>query len=105
MKIEKYLILTPRYTYKNSSLQGVDVKICASTSGTMAANAIALKLNIELPDDIFKKPQLEATIKVDKDKVTSPVINAQVLHNIQQEISKIIGVDLNINIVEPKTEG
>jgi hypothetical protein len=101
MQINKYLILTPTYFNGSKRLKNIDVKVCASTSGTMAANAIALKLNLNLPDELFLKPQLEATINVDKDKVTAPVITAEILHNIQQEIQNIIGVDLKINIVEP----
>lgn len=102
MKIEKYLILTPQYNYRSKELTNIVVKICASTSGTMAANAIALKLNLNLPDDLFKKPQLEATIDIGKDKVAAPIITADILHNIQAEISKQIGVDLQINVIEPK---
>ena len=102
MLLSKYLILTPKYRGYSKRLNGVDIKVVASTNGTMASNAIALKLNLDIRDEIFAKPVLEASIKVDKDKVASPVIEASVLSNIQQVLSKELGVDLQINIVESK---
>lgn len=102
MLIVKYLIVTPVFSrYNAEKVSKADVKIVASLKESkMASNAVALRLNLELPDEIFKKPTFEATIKVDSDKVSQPVIEADVLDNIQEAISKQLGIDLKINVVE-----
>ena len=65
------------------------------------SNSVVLKLNLELPDALFKKPQLEASITIDNDQVSKPLINGQTIHNIQEIVSQQLGVDLSINVVEP----
>lgn len=79
-----------------------NIKIVKSLKGNMPSNAVAIKVNLNLPDSIFKKPQLQATIKIDESDVSKPVIDAKVLDNIKAEMSKYLGIDMSINIVEPK---
>ncbi len=102
MNIIKYLIITPKYSrYNQTHPTGADVKIIASLKGgRIPSNAVPLKLELNLPDALFSRPQLQATIKIDESSVSAPVIDAQVLDNIKQELQKQIGVDLTINIVE-----
>lgn len=97
MEINQYLIISPgARSYKPK------IKLVASLSGTMPSNSVALKLNIHLPDSLFKKPQLQATIKIKDSDVSKPVINAEVLDNIKEAVSTQLGVDLTINVVEPE---
>lgn len=96
MNITTYLIVTPgsrSYRYK--------LKLVQSLKGTMSANSVAIKLNLDLPDALFKKPQLVASIKVDDKQVSQPVINAQVLDNIQETLSKTLGINMTVNLIEP----
>jgi len=99
MYISKYLILAP-----GSSKWRTKVTLVNSLSGRMPSGAIALKLNLELPDTLFDKPQLQATIKINEGDISKPIINAAVLDNIKAEFSRQMGIDMNIQIVEPKTE-
>jgi hypothetical protein len=101
MEIFTYLVITP--VYKNSYSDKpyrADLKLVKSVKGTsMASNAVPIKLALEIPDELFSKPQLQATIKIDKNKVSAPVIDAEVLDNITEMINKQLGVDLKINLV------
>lgn len=71
----------------------------------MDANSVVLKLNLDLPETLFKKPQLEATIAVDPDKVSAPVITSKILDNIQEALQKSVGANLGINVIEDITQG
>lgn len=70
----------------------------------MPSNAVALKLNITIPDTIFKKPQLEATIQINEEDITKPVINATVLDNIKEVMQQQLGVDVTLSHVQPDLE-
>lgn len=93
--ISQYLIISPgpkRWSPK--------VKLVRSLKGNMPANSVAIKLNLSLPESLFQKPQLQATIKINENDVSKPVINAEVLDNIKQELQKNLGVEMSINVIE-----
>lgn len=94
--LTKYLVITA-----NRKWGGLDAKLI-SKLGTSAipANAVVIKLNMELPAALFTKPQLEATIKVDERSVSKPVIDAEVLENITALMNKNLGIDMKISVVE-----
>lgn len=97
MEISRYIIVSPgpkRWAPK--------VKLVSSVKGNMPANAVAIKLNIELPDNIFQKPQLQARIKIEEGDISKPVIDAKVLDNIKEVMSQRLGVEMSINIVKKK---
>lgn len=67
---------------------------------TLAANEIAIKLEIDIPDTLFTRPSLEAKVTVPKDQVNRPVIDAVVQDNIVQEVQKQLGVEMTLRVVE-----
>lgn len=100
MYINKYLVITPS-AQKYSGKAGVKL-IDKLGRGSIPSNAVVLKLNLELPDALFQKPQLEATIKVNSDQVSKPVITPDVIENIREVLQKNMGIDLTIAVVENK---
>lgn len=100
MELRKYLVITP----PTSRYRGVpNVKLINKLGkSSIASNAVVLKLNLDLPDALFQKPQLEATIKVAPDQVSKPVIEPEVLQNIQEVMKKQLGVDITLTVVEEK---
>lgn len=95
MIINQYLIVSQTTKPWNAK-----VKLSKTLKGNMPANAIAIKLNIIIPDAIFKKPQLEATIKINEADVSKPIINAEVLDNIKMALNQNLGIDLKIEVVQ-----
>lgn len=95
MNISKYLIIS-----KGPKKWNPHVKIVNTLSGSMPSNSVALKLNISLPDTIFDKPQLQATIKIKDEDISKPVINAETLDNIKQVFAQQLGIDMNVQVVE-----
>lgn len=69
-------------------------------SPSLKGNEIAVALKIDVPDSLFKVPQLRASITVPEDSVSAPVIEAEVLENIKEELNQQLGVDLSIQVIE-----
>ena len=93
MQIKRYLIIGKKRNSKPSARLTV-------TPPALESHEVAVKLSLDVPEELFTKPQLEATIRVPADSVNSPVIEAEVIDNIQEIVSKQLGVDLSIGLVE-----
>lgn len=105
MEISKYLIITPKFRYSRSRPSGAEIRLISSLSESkMASNAVAIKLNFDLPDAMFVKPQLQASIKVPADKVSQPIIDANVLDNIKETIEKQTGLEITLNLVDQRLD-
>lgn len=97
MEISKYLVITP----SSKKYGKPTVKLIDKTKGnTIASNAVVLKLNLDLPDALFQKPQLEAKIRVNPDQVSKPIIEPSVIQNIKEVLKQHSGIDLTISIIE-----
>ena len=66
----------------------------------LQGNEIAIRVDLSVPDELFKKPMLQASITMPKDAVSAPVIDADIVDNIQETISKQLGVELTISVPE-----
>lgn len=58
---------------------------------------IAVGLNIEIPKELFLKPQLNASIVVPPEAVTMPEISVDTIDNIREVIQQNTGLELKIN--------
>lgn len=93
MYVERYLIIGKKKYCKGS------VRLSVNTP-SIQSHEIAVKILLDVPDELFSKPRLEASISVPRDSVSAPVIEADVVNNIEEIISKELGVDLNISLIE-----
>lgn len=99
MEVNHYLIITP-----GARRHSPNVKLVKGLKGTMRSDSVAIKLNIILPDSIFQKPQLQATIKVKDEDIAKPIINAETLDNIKVAFQQNLGIDMNIHIVQKENK-
>lgn len=92
MRIQQYIVIKKRGAYRYSSRM---------TKGTPALdrNEIAVKVSLEIPDAIFNRPALTATIKVPEDAVGKPEIEAEVIDNVQDLIKQNTGFDVKLEVV------
>lgn len=65
----------------------------------LASNEITIRVELNLPDTLFKDPQLTATIAVADNQVNQPTIDAGVIDNIEELIRDNAGIKLTINQV------
>ena len=93
MKIKKWIIINSRgscrFTTKKPGLDGDEVSIL---------------LSLEIPDALFNKPRLEASIAVPDESVRSDIINTVVCENVQEAINQASGLDFAIRIVPDEQE-
>lgn len=59
---------------------------------------VAIQLEIELPDALFKKPRLEAKITVPDEAAASETIRAVVAENVQEAIEQATGLTFSVAV-------
>lgn len=62
---------------------------------------VAVCIELELPDILFKKPQITASIKVDQADVTPLIINAETANNVKDAIETITGIKVLLKVENP----
>lgn len=63
---------------------------------------VAIKLNVQLPETLFAKPQLQATVRIPESAVSAPVIDATVLDNVKEVLEQQTGMNITLRLVEPQ---
>ena len=100
MKISQYVIIRK---YGNNSWPKYSRRMTAG-SPALQSNEVAVKVTLELPDEIFTKPTFQANITVPKEAVSAPVIEAEVIDNVQKIIKQNLGFDVKLEVVEKETK-
>ena len=65
-------------------------------------NEVSIQLEINLPDALFKKPRLEASITVPDEAAKTDVIKSVVTDNVADAIEQATGMTFAISIAEPE---
>jgi hypothetical protein len=63
---------------------------------------VAVALDIELPDMLFKKPHITASIKVDEHNATPFTIDAETEDNVRNAIETATGLVVKLSIENPE---
>lgn len=89
MKIKKWLTVSDRGA-------------CRITKGKpgLDYNEVAIHLEIDLPDALFRKPRLEAKIKVPDEAAASGVISSVVSDEMKEAIEQATGLTFSIGVVK-----
>lgn len=67
-------------------------------------NEIAVKIVLDIPDELFTRPHLEATIRVDKNKITPNQINPDIILNTKNLIEQQTGARIDMRVIEYETK-
>jgi len=66
---------------------------------------ISIKLEINIPDELFKRPRLEATINIPEDAAAPHIVDCQTIENFKEVIKQGTGYQLDIKVInEDKKE-
>lgn len=106
METNFYLIIgarKARYSYDGSKYEIGELQVRKNKPKT-ASNEIAIKVCLDIPDAVFERPQLEASITVADDQISAPIISADVADNIGKVLSEEIGIDVTVKPVEPDND-
>lgn len=76
-----------------------------TTKGKPSLNwdEVAISLRLELPDALFKKPALSASIQVSENDVQPKIISPEVIQNIQESILEHSGIELKLSVENPES--
>ena len=97
MRSEYYLVLTYKEKYKP-----LGVRACIKQPH-LGPNEISIKCKIEIPEQIFKRPQLQSNLVISEDQVSPHVIDVETINNIEDAIRKESGINISLTL-EPTTE-
>lgn len=64
-------------------------------------NEVSVGCTLELPDILFKRPSIEATIKVDAKDVQPFEITADTANNVKEAIQQSTGFEVKLSIINP----
>lgn len=91
--LEGYIVVKPKGHY------GLSARL-ASRTPALSKDEVAIKLDIRVPDALFKRPQIQAKVVIPEDAVTAPVLNATVLDNVREALQQQTGLDVSVSLVE-----
>ena len=74
----------------------------ATRNPSLKPGEVPVYVNVTLPDALFEKPTLRATIKVDQEKVPPAQITAEVAENIAEQLRQALGVEVKITVEAPQ---
>lgn len=100
--VDFYAIVSQRLT-TYGSLQGKPTVRITRNRPDCDASEVAVRISLLLPDALFKRPSLQATIKVDDD-VAPVLVDADVADNIARVVKEQMGIHLHVTAPEPQQD-
>lgn len=100
MIINRYLIIGSKKKNNWSKLRNKPTTRLTANPPQLKSHEVAIQFTLDVPEALFEKPLLKAKISISKDAVSSPVIEAETVDNIEEIISQNLGIDLNLFIVD-----
>lgn len=65
---------------------------------------VTIKLNLNIPDALFDRPRLEASITIPEEVVKTEVLSADVVENVQEAIKTATGLEMKISVIQDEPE-
>jgi hypothetical protein len=93
MIIQKWLVINSRGGTK-----------LATKEPRLGVNEIAFQLKLDIPYTIFRRPMINAELKIPQDIVLPDQLTAEVTDNIEEAIKSVTGLEMRVSIVEPEEE-
>lgn len=66
----------------------------------MRWDEISLQIDVTIPDEMFRRPHLQASIKVPDEAVQQRVISTDVIDNVQESIRQATGLEIAVKVVK-----
>jgi len=89
MKVKKWLTINSRGSAR-----------LTQSKPSSYADEISILLEINLPDELFRKPRLEAKIDIPKEAAGPDVLSSEVVENVKEAIEKSTGLTFSINVIK-----
>lgn len=67
-------------------------------------NEVSIRININLPDELFDRPRLTADITIPKEAALPTEITAETVEDCKDAIKQATGLEMSITVVKPDEE-
>jgi len=67
---------------------------------SLKAHEIAIKLNLDIPDEMFLKPALEADIIIPKESVIAGKIDTEIIDDIKKTVEDGLGIQMHVSLIQ-----
>ncbi len=91
MLVQRYLAVGKRSGYAPSAR-------LTKTAPRLEPHEIAIKILLDVPVALFTKPALTAAISIPEESVSSHTINAATISDLEEVVSRELGLDLTISL-------
>ena len=65
---------------------------------------VSILLDVNLPDEIFNRPRLEAKIEIPKEAAGPDTITSEVVENVKDAIQQATGLTFAINVIKEEVD-
>lgn len=93
MKVKAFLVVN-----ENGAIRAV------KSYQALNLNEVAVQINLEVPDQLFRKPAIVADLVIPDDAVQAPTIDAEVTENIADAIRTATGVEVRLSVTNPEDD-
>lgn len=98
-ELTAYLVVKPDKRYSAS----LKARLTTRTPA-LATDEVAIRLSVSVPDMLFRRPQLQATVTIPQNAVACSEIDATVLDNVREILSQQTGMDITVAVVQPEAK-
>jgi hypothetical protein len=98
MKTEFWLKIGAKRQRPHYPLKRTDLSV-RSAKPPCDAHEVAIKMDLDIPDALFEKPTLQASIEVPEQQ-TAPAIDVQVMDGLAQRLSEEFGLKIRLELGE-----
>lgn len=103
VNVSFYLIVGQEFTAGGFKTGRSSVRV-AKTKPSCGPNEVAMKLAVDLPESLFKRPQLSATITVPESQAPM-VITPEIEQNIARVVQEQLGITMRVSSTPAENEG
>lgn len=89
MIVKKYLVINSRGSVVPREKEPTGLK----------GNEVAVRLEIVIPDALFKRPLLRASLTIPNSAVPNTIIDANVADNVAELIKQATGLEMTVSVV------
>jgi hypothetical protein len=88
MKIPFYLTVSQRGSVR-----------ATKTPASLDWDEIAIKIELNLPDQLFKRPFLQASIDIPASIIPESPLNAEIANNVKEVIKQSTNLEFNVRVI------
>lgn len=104
MEISAYMVLKSRKSrYRGSELEFAGGRIISKKPENLGRDEISIKLNMKIPDAVFTRPTLIATIEIPEPK-NEFTISPEVQEQVTEQLQESLGINIDLQVVAEDSE-